>query len=70
MKKVFFSLAVLATVALVSCGGKKTEEAVDTDTTMAVVEEVAEVAVDSNADTTAAVEAAAAVETPAADSAQ
>lgn len=63
MKKLVFSLAVLFSVALVSCGGgNKAAEAVDTDTVVAV--EVAEVA-DSN-DTTVAVEVAeAAVETPA-----
>lgn len=62
MKKLVFSLAVLFSVALVSCGGNKTAEAVDTDTVVTV--EVAEVA-DSN-DTTVAVEVAeAAVETPA-----
>lgn len=32
MKKVFFSLAVLCSVALVSCGGKKAEEAQDSVT--------------------------------------
>lgn len=62
MKKLVFSLAVLFSVALVSCGGNKAAETVDTDTVVAV--EVAEVA-DSN-DTTVAVEVAeAAVETPA-----
>lgn len=62
MKKLVFSLAVLFSVALVSCGGNKAAEAVDTDT--AVAEEVAVVA-DSN-DTTVAVEVAeGTVETPA-----
>ncbi len=62
MKKLVFSLAVLFSVALVSCGGNKAAEAVDTDTVVA--EEVAVVA-DSN-DTTVAVEVAeGTVETPA-----
>lgn len=72
MKKLVYTLAVLFTVALVSCGGKKAE-AVDSDTVVAA-EEV--VAVDSAADTVAAAAVeevangdttveAAAVETPA-----
>lgn len=73
MKKVFFSLAVLATVALVSCGGKKAENADSAVETAAVAEEVVTETVDSPAagDTTVAVEAAAAevAEAPAADSA-
>lgn len=36
MKKVFFSLAVLATVALASCGGNKAAEATDSDSVVAV----------------------------------
>lgn len=67
MKKVFFSLAVLATVALVSCGGKKAE-AVDSDTVAAeVVEEVVvDSAVDTaNGDTAVVAEVAEAVEAPA-----
>lgn len=64
MKKVFFSLAVLATVALVSCNSKKAE-AVDSDTVVAeVVEE--SVAVDTaNGDTTVVEAAAEVVEAPA-----
>jgi uncharacterized protein YcfL len=50
MKKLVYTLAVLFSVALVSCGGKKAE-AVDSDTVVAAVEEVV---VDSAADTTAA----------------
>jgi uncharacterized protein YcfL len=42
MKKVFFSLAVLCSVALVSCGGKKAAEATDSESVaMEVVEETA-----------------------------
>lgn len=55
MKKIVYSLAVLFSVALVSCGGEKKAEAVDSDT-MLQVEEV--VAVDSAAaDTLVAAEA-------------
>ncbi len=69
MKKLVFSLAVLFSVAMVSCGGNKTTEAADSDT-MVVVEEVVEAVADSN-DTTVAVEAAAEVaEAPVADSAK
>jgi uncharacterized protein YcfL len=69
MKKVFLSLAVIASVALVSCGGNKAAEAADSvaeDT--AVVVEVAEVAVDTAAadsaaaDTVVVAEAAAVAE--------
>ena len=35
MKKLVYSLAVLFSVALVSCGGNKAAEAVDTDTMVA-----------------------------------
>lgn len=57
MKKLVFSLAVLFSVALVSCGGNKAAEAVDTDTVVAE-----EVAVASDSDTTVvAVEADSAV---------
>lgn len=70
MKKLVYSLAVLFTVALVSCSGNKAE-GTDTDTMPAedttIVAEGAEV-VDSNNDTAAAVEVAEVVE-PAADSA-
>lgn len=45
MKKVVLSLAVLFSVALVSCGGNKAAEAVDSDTV--VVVEAAAVEVDS-----------------------
>ena len=69
MNKLVFSLAVLFSVAMVSCGGNKTTDAVDSDT-LVVVEENVEVVADSN-DTTVAVEAAAEVaEAPAADSAK
>ncbi len=64
MKKVVLSLAVLFSMAMVSCGGNKAAEAQDSDSAV-VVEEVAveEVAVDSAAP---AADSAAA---PAADSA-
>ncbi len=69
MKKVVYSLAVLFSVALVSCGGNKAAEATDSDTVVAeAIEET--VAVDTNNDTTVAVEAAEVVEAPAADSAK
>ena len=54
MKKIVYSLAVLFSVSLVSCGGEKKAKAVDTDT-MLQVEEV--VAVDSANDTLVAAEA-------------
>ena len=55
MKKLVFSLAVLFSVAMVSCGGNKAAEAADTDTVVAAVEEVV---ADSNETTNvAAVEA-------------
>lgn len=41
MKKVILSLAVLFSVAMVSCGGNKKAEAVDTDTVAAVAIEEA-----------------------------
>lgn len=68
MKKVVLSLAVLFSVAMVSCGGKKAAEAVDSES-IAVAEVVEEVVVDTNAvdstvDTTVVV-AAEAVEAPA-----
>lgn len=69
MKKVVYSLAVLFSVALVSCGGNKAAEATDSDTVVAeAIEET--VAVDTNNDTAVAVEAAEVVEAPAADSAK
>lgn len=61
MKKIALSLAVLFSVALVSCGNKQAE-ATDSDTmvmdTVAAVEEVVET---TESDTTVAVEAAAEV---------
>ncbi len=70
MKKLVFSLAVLFSVAMVSCGGNKTTDAAADSDTMVVVEETVEVVADSN-DTTVAAEAAVeAVEAPAADSAK
>lgn len=69
MKKVVYSLAVLFSVALVSCGGNKAAEAVDTDSVVAeVVEDTMVVANDS--DTAVVVEEAAAVEAAPADSAK
>ena len=62
MKKVVLSLAVLFSVAMVSCGGNKAAEAQDSDSAV-VVEEVAveEVVVDSAApaDSAAVVDSAA-----------
>lgn len=54
MKKVVLSLAVLASVALVSCGDKKADATVDSDT-MVVAEEVITdtVAVEATSDSTA-----------------
>lgn len=69
MKKLVFSLAVLFSVAMVSCGGNKAAEATDTDTMVAVEETVVET-VDSANDTNVAVEAAAEVAEVAADSAK
>lgn len=70
MKKVFFSLAVLCSMALVSCGGNKAAEATDSET-VAAIEEVA-VAVESTesgvAESAVAVEAAEVA--PAAESAK
>lgn len=54
MKKIVYSLAVLFSVALVSCGGNKAAEAVDSDT---IVEATEIVAVDSANDTIVAAEA-------------
>lgn len=55
---------------MVSCGGNKTTETVDSDTMVVVEETVEEVVADTN-DTTAATEVAAeVVEAPAADSAK
>ena len=68
MKKVVLSLAVIFSVAMVSCGGNKAAEAQDTDTVVAVEETVAEV-VDSN-DTAAVAEVAAEVAEVPADSAK
>ncbi len=69
MKKLVFSLAVLFSVAMVSCGGNKAAEATDTDTMVAVEETVVET-VDSANDTNVAVEAAAEVAEVPADSAK
>ncbi|MDE6669326.1 MAG: hypothetical protein K2K26_06565 [Muribaculaceae bacterium] len=69
MKKIFLSLAVIASVALVSCGGNKNAENNAEDAAAAVTEVAAEVVTDSCcgdsacADTTVAV--AAEVATPA-----
>ncbi|MDE5877430.1 MAG: hypothetical protein K2H47_08070 [Muribaculaceae bacterium] len=70
MKKIFLSLAVIASVALVSCGGNKTAENNAEEGAAAVTEVAAEVVTDSAccgdstcADTTVAV--AAEVATPA-----
>lgn len=68
MKKLVYSLAVLFSVALVSCGGNKAAEATDSESiNMEVVEETAVVANDSETAVVAqeVVEAA-----PVADSAQ
>lgn len=56
MKKVFFSLAVLASVAIVSCGGNKAAEATDSDSIVADTMIVEEVTVDSDSATVAAAE--------------
>jgi|GEM_PF-5919412 lipoprotein len=68
MKKIFLSLAVLATVALVSCGGKKAEatdsDSIDTTAAIEVVEETTDTTNDTVKDTTVAAEAVA-TETPA-----
>ncbi|MBD5201086.1 MAG: DUF4348 domain-containing protein [Bacteroidales bacterium] len=70
MKKIVLSLAVLASVALVSCGDKKAEAAADSDSVM--IEDTivaAEVATDS--DTVVAVqETVTETPAPAADSAK
>ncbi len=57
MKKIVLSLAVLFSMAMVSCGGHKAAEAQDTDTVVAAAEEVV---ADSNE--TAAVAAVEAVD--------
>lgn len=63
MKKLVYSLAVLFSVALVSCGGNKAAEATDTESVnVEVTEETAVVANDSD---TTVVEAAAVTEAPA-----
>lgn len=73
MKKVVLSLAVLFSVALVSCGGNKAEATADSDSVI-VAEEVIEdtIAVEATSDSTANVEVAAdttvaAAEVPAAN---
>ena len=69
MKKLVYSLAVLFSVALVSCGGNKAAEAVDTDT-MVAEEVVVDTAVDTANGTETIVEAAAEVVEAPADSAK
>lgn len=68
MKKIFLSLAVIASVALVSCGGNKAKEEAADSANVEVVEEAVVVDTpccgDSNCTETAAVEAVA-VEEPA-----
>lgn len=69
MKKVFFSLAVLATVALVSCGGKKDDKACDStcDSTEIIAAEATDTLTnDSTKDTAIITEAAIEETTPAA----
>jgi len=60
MKKVFLTLAVIATVALVSCTGKAKEEATDAPADSAILVEDEEIAIVDTltADTTAAAPAA------------
>lgn len=68
MKKVVLSLAVIFSVAMVSCGGNKAAEAADTDSVNVEVAAVEEVVVDSvNPDSVAVdtVVAAEVAETPA-----
>lgn len=60
MKKVVLSLAVLFSVALVSCGGKKAEANADSDSMIAVEEVVTDtLTVEPTSDSTANVEVAA-----------
>ena len=59
MKKIVLALAVVFSVALVSCGNKQAE---NNDTAAAVVEEAVEVAVDSVNDSTVDTVVAAAAE--------
>lgn len=56
MKKVFLTLAVIASVALVSCTGKAKEEAADATADTAILVEDEEIAIADTltADTTAA----------------
>ncbi|MBD5299542.1 MAG: hypothetical protein HDS22_06190 [Bacteroides sp.] len=68
MKKVILSLAVIASVALVSCGGNKAAEAEAADSVNVEVAAAEEVVVDSIAPDSVAVDtvvAAAVAETPA-----
>ncbi len=68
MKKVFLSLAVVCSVALVSCGGKKAAEEAAQDSVNVEVAAAEEVVVDSVAPDSVAVDtvvAAAVAETPA-----
>lgn len=54
MKKVVLSLAVLFSIAMVSCGGNKQAEATDSDSTMMVEETITDtVAVEPTSDSTA-----------------
>ncbi|MBD5200650.1 MAG: entericidin [Bacteroidales bacterium] len=62
MKKIVLSLAVLASIALVSCGDKKAETTADSDTVATEVVEDSAIAEDSAA---APADSAAATETPA-----
>lgn len=69
MKKLVYSLAVLFSIAMVSCGGNKAAETADTVAADSVeVTEVAEVAADSNETVAAVAETVEAA--PVADSAK
>lgn len=68
MKKVFFSLAVLCSVALVSCGGNKAADATDSETI--AVEETEETAAIANDSETAVLAAEAVEAAPVAESAK
>lgn len=54
MKKVVLSLAVLFSMAMVSCGGNKATEATDSDSVEVVIDDT--VAVEATSDSTANVE--------------
>ena len=66
MKKIVLALAVVFSVALVSCGNKNAE-AVDTDTVVAVVEETVADTVNDSTVVTDTVVAAEVAEVPAAN---